>query len=358
MDLTEKVLGDISQIEESEVKKKRKRTMVFTGMIVAAIGCMLISLCVGRYRVTPLTAYKVLLSKIIPVKQSWSDIEETVILNVRLPRIILAMFIGGGLSAAGASNQAMFGNPLVSPHILGVSYGAGLGAALGILLSGNIVIIQTMAIIFGILGIMLTYTISKKKSGMQLFMLVLSGTIVGALFQALISLIKYVADPEEKLPTIVYWLMGSLSGTSATDLKLGIPLITIALAMLYIIRWKMNILSLHEDEAKSLGVNVNRLRTIIIISTTVISATAVSLCGIIGWIGLVIPHLARMMVGNNHKYLIPASICLGSFYLLIIDNIARTITAAEIPLSILTAIVGAPFFIFLLRKTGGKWNDA
>lgn len=358
MDLTKKTFGDISKTESYEEKKRRNLFMVFTGLIIISVVCMLTSLCVGRYGITPLAAYKVLVSKVVPLRQTWSDIEETVILNVRLPRIILAMFIGGGLSAAGASNQAMFGNPLVSPHILGVSYGAGLGAALGILISGNIVIIQTMAMVFGVLGIMLTYTISKRRSGMQLFMLVLSGTVVGALFQALISLIKYIADPEEKLPTIVYWLMGSLSGTSVNDLKIGIPLITIGLMMLYVIRWKMNILSLHEDEAKSLGVNVNRLRAIIIVATTIIAATSVSLCGIIGWIGLVIPHLARMIVGNNNKYLIPASICLGSFYLLIIDNIARTITAAEIPLSILTAIVGAPFFIFLLRKTGGKWNEA
>lgn len=360
MDSIEKPLedGSTSRVEDHYVKKRRKRMIIFTGLFIMPIICMLVSLCIGRYSVSPLTVYKVLISRIMPIGQSWNDIEETVIFSVRLPRIILAMFIGGGLSAAGASNQAMFGNPLVSPHILGVSYGAGLGAALGILLSGNMAVIQIMAIAFGILGIMLTYTISKRKSGMQLFMLVLSGTIVGALFQALISLIKYVADPEEKLPTIVYWLMGSLSGTSASDLKIGIPLISIGLVMLYIIRWKMNILSLNEDEAKSLGINVNKLRTVIIISTTVITATSVSLCGIIGWIGLVIPHLARMMVGNNHKYLIPASICLGSFYLLIIDNIARTITAAEIPLSILTAIVGAPFFIFLLRKTGGKWNEA
>ncbi|MCG8481751.1 MAG: iron ABC transporter permease [Clostridia bacterium] len=345
-----------STLEKTE-KDRKKRILIFTALVAALVVAVIVSFCVGRYFIHPGTAYKVLFSRIIPIHRTWSDIEETIVLNIRLPRMILAMFVGGGLSAAGAANQAMFGNPLVSPHILGVSYGAGLGAALGILLGGSMVTIQLMAVVFGIIGMMLTYGLSKRKSGIQLFMLVLSGTIVGALFQALISLIKYVADPEEKLPTIVYWLMGSLSVTSGHDLLMGVPAISISILVLYLIRWKMNILSLNEDEAKSLGINVNYLRVIIIGATTVIAAVSVSLCGIIGWIGLVIPHLARMMIGNDHKYLIPASICLGSFYLLLIDDIARTATAAEIPLSILTAIIGAPFFAYLLRKTGGKWSD-
>lgn len=348
---------NIKSTFEKREKDRKKRVLVFIALVTVLVVSMIVSLCIGRYFITPTTAYKVLFSKIIPIHKTWSDIEETIVLNIRLPRMILAMFVGGGLSAAGAANQAMFGNPLVSPHILGVSYGAGLGAALAILLGGSMVTIQFMAVVFGIIGMMLTYGLSRRKSGIQLFMLVLSGTIVGALFQALISLIKYIADPEEKLPTIVYWLMGSLSGTSGNDLLIGIPAIFLSLLVLYIIRWKMNILSLNEDEAKSLGINVYYLRGIIIGATTIIAAVSVSLCGIIGWIGLVIPHLARMIIGNNHKYLIPASICLGSFYLLLIDDIARTATAAEIPLSILTAIIGAPFFAYLLRKTGGKWSD-
>ncbi|WP_432407606.1 FecCD family ABC transporter permease [Wukongibacter sp. M2B1] len=341
------------EMPNQEMDKSYKKLVILA--LLPIVG-LFVSLCIGRYFVEPLAVSKIIYSKIFSLSKTWSDIEETVVLNVRLPRIILAMFIGGGLSACGTVNQGMFGNPLVSPHILGVSYGAGMGAALGILLSGNMATIQLLSIAFGILAMIMTYAISKKNGSRNLFMLVLGGIIVGAFFQALISLLKYVADPEEKLPTIVYWLMGSMAGTSWNDLKIGIPLISAGMVVFIILRWKINVLSLHEDEAKSLGINVNRMRGIIIIATTIITATSVSLCGIIGWIGLVIPHLSRMLVGNNHRMLIPASFFFGSFYLLVIDDIARSLTAAEIPLSILTAIVGAPFFTYLLRKTGGNWN--
>jgi iron complex transport system permease protein len=183
-------------------------------------------------------------------------------------------------------------------------------------------------------------------------MLVLSGVVVGSLFQAFISLIKYVADPEEKLPTIVYWLMGSLSGTSMEDLKIGIPLIGLSVLGLFIFRWQLNVLSLNEEEAISMGINIKILRAIVVITTTIISAASVSLCGIVGFVGLVIPHFSRMIIGCEHRKLIPVSIVIGGIYLLIIDTLSRTITAAEIPLSILTAVVGAPFFAYLLRKKG------
>jgi len=196
----------------------------------------------------------------------------------------------------------------------------------------------------------------RCKNGTNLFMLVLAGVIVGALFQALISLVKYIADPLEKLPTIVYWLMGSLSGASYRELLAGAPLIMLGIVILVLIRWRINMLSLSEEEARTLGIHVQRLRWMVIGASTLITAVAVSLCGIIGWVGLVIPHIGRMIVGNYHKVLIPACVSIGSMYLLIMDTMARTLTSAEIPLSILTAIVGAPLFAYLLRKTGGRWG--
>lgn len=310
------------------------------------------ALAFGRYIIPFNKVTAIIIGKLFGVIGDWTKIEETVVMSIRLPRILLSIFIGAGLSVSGVSMQALFSNPLVSPHILGVSYGAGFGAALGILFSDQVIVIQFLAILFGIIAIAITYFISKTETGIQLYMLVLSGVVVGAVFQAFISLIKYVADPEEKLPTIVYWLMGSLSGSSTGDLKIGIPLIGISVLIIFLLRWHLNILSLNEQEAVSMGVNINFLRVVIIIFTTIISATAVSLCGIVGFVGLVIPHFSRLIVGSEHSRLIPASIVIGGIYLLTIDTLARTITAAEIPLSILTAIVGAPFFAYLLRKKG------
>ena len=328
-----------------------KLTLLLLPLIIA-----LVSIGIGRYQIDFIVQMKILLSQVIPMEQTWTDTEETVVMNVRLPRILLAMLIGGGLSIAGAAFQGMFANPLVSPDILGVSAGAGFGASIGILFFGTGFTMQMFALIMGMLAIGFTFLIGGVKRDMPIFMLVLAGTVTGALFQALISLVKFLADPEEKLPSITYWLMGSLGTASYSDLMIGGPLILIGILILYTLRWRLNILSLSEEEARSLGISVTKLKWLVIGGATLITAAAVAIAGIIGWVGLIIPHIARMIVGSNNQYVLPASISIGAMYLLVIDTLARSLTAAEIPLSILTAIIGAPFFAYLLRKTGGGWG--
>ena len=225
--------------------------------------------------------------------------------------------------------------------------------SLGILLSTSTLIIQGSALTFGLLAVLMVFLVSKVNGRTELFTLVLSGVIIQALFDALVSLIKYVSDPQEKLPAITVWLMGSLASSSYKDIIVSCVIILPCIAVLLTLRWKMNLLSLDEEEARSLGVNVHRLRSVVIVLSTLMTGVTVSLCGVIGWIGLVIPHVGRMLVGNDHRALLPASALLGALYLLLIDTIARTATAAEIPLSILTAIIGAPFFAWMLRKTSG-----
>lgn len=336
---------------------KNKGRGVLLGLLLLLGFMLLLAIGIGRYMIPFDKVIAILSSTVFPVESTWTDMEETVVLSVRMPRVMLAVMIGAGLAVSGVALQALFANPLVSSHVLGVSNGAGFGTAIGILLSGNIWFIQFSALFFGLLAMLLTYRIGKTRQGVQLYMLVLAGVIVSALFTALISLIKYIADPEEKLPSIVYWLMGSLAGASANDLYLGIPLIGLGIFILWMIRWHLNVLSLSEEEARAMGVNLHLLRIIIILCTTLITAVSVSLSGIIGFVGLVVPHFARMMVGHEHRLLVPSAILMGGIYLLIIDTLARTMTAAEIPLSILTAMIGAPVFAWLLRRTGGRWHD-
>ncbi|KOY82523.1 iron ABC transporter permease [Lysinibacillus macroides] len=322
---------------------------------ILPLGIAIISLGVGRFEVGIEQLLKILASQIIPIEPTWTEMEETVVINIRLPRILLALLIGGGLAIAGASFQGMFGNPLVSPDILGVSAGAGFGASLGILLFGQNFATQIMALLFGLGAIGFTFFIAGARKNAPIFMFVLAGVITSALFNALISLTKFVADPEEKLPAITYWLMGSLGTVTYKDLYIGGPLILIGMLILYFLRWRLNILTLPEDEAKSMGISVVPLKWMIIFGATLITAVSVAVAGIVGWVGLIIPHVARMLVGNNNQHVLPMSIAIGSVYLLLIDNLARSITATEIPLSILTAIIGAPFFAYLLRKSGGGW---
>ncbi|NLD71139.1 MAG: iron ABC transporter permease, partial [Chloroflexi bacterium] len=322
------------------VRERAILAALSAGMLAIAVA----SLFMGRYPIEPGTLLRVLASPFVAVERTWVDNVDTVIWNIRLPRVILAMYVGGGLAISGASFQGMFRNPLVSPDILGVTAGGGFGAALAILLGGNTLAIQLSALCFGMLAVALTYLIGRIYRTTPTLMLVLAGIVVGSIFSALLSLIKYVADPNEKLPAIVFWLMGSLSTVSQGEVQVTVPPMALGITTLLAVRWRINILSLGDEEARALGVRVELLKGVIIVACTLVTATAVSVCGIIGWVGLVIPHVGRLLVGPNHRWLLPASLALGAGYLTLIDDLSRTITAAEVPLGILTALIGAPFF--------------
>ena len=322
-------------------------------LIVIPIVTALICLGIGRYSISVSETIEVLLDGLKGTGSG--DMKYTVIFNVRLPRILLAILVGSGLACAGAAFQGLFTNPLATPDTLGVASGASFGAVLALMFDANLIVIQLMALIFGLVACFITYSISKFKGKSSIVMIVLGGMVVSSLFQALVSLAKYVADPQDKLPTITYWLMGSMASASYKTLLLGSPFIIIGIIIIFALRWRLNILSLNEDEAKSMGMNIKFMRVLVIIASSLITSSCVSMCGQVGWVGLLIPHIARMIMGSNNRTVIPFSISMGAIFMLVIDTFARSATSAEIPLSILTAIIGAPFFISLLRKTGGAW---
>jgi iron complex transport system permease protein len=328
-----------------------KKNLALLILIPLTLG--IISLFIGRYPMSFFDGLKILASQIFPIDHDYTLAMEAVIMQIRLPRAILSMLIGASLSISGASFQGMFKNPLVSPDILGVSSAAGFGAALMILMNGNAASIQTSAFIFGAGGVFLTYFISRIYKTTPVLMLVLSGIVVGSLFSALLSIAKYVADPYEKLPAITFWLMGSLAAvTMKSVLTVIIPMV-IGIIGLLLVSWRLNILAMGDEEARSLGVRTELLKFIIIICCTMLTASAVSVAGVIGWIGLVIPHIGRMMVGPDNRVLLPATLSIGASFLLVIDTVARAATGVEIPLGILTSLIGAPFFAYLIRKTRG-----
>lgn len=275
-----------------------------------------------------------------------------VVTTIRLPRVLLALLAGAGLSAAGVSYQSLFANPLATPDTLGVASGASFGAALGLLMGLGFVGVQLCALAFGTLAVLLT-GVTGTKAGRGGATIVLSGIMVGSLFSALVSLVKYVADTETQLPAITYWLMGSLSSAGYSSLALGAPPILLGLLVLFLLRWRLNVLPLSDDEARATGVNIRLLRLVTVGCATLITASCVSMCGQVGWVGLLVPHMCRMKFGNNHLATIPASIFVGAAFMVLVDTLARTATAAEIPISILTSIIGAPFFLYLMRRKGG-----
>ena len=276
----------------------------------------------------------------------------SVVVNVRLPRIILALAAGAGLAAAGAGFQALFANPLATPDTLGVATGAAFGAVLGILLGVPAAAVQIMSLAAGLAAVALVFFVSRVKGHTSVLMLILSGLVIAALFSALISLVKYTADPQDVLPSITFWMMGSFTGATSSVLSMGLPFIALGAVGLWLLRWKMNALSLPEDEAKSLGIPVGKLRAAVIVASTMMTASVVSMCGLIGWVGLLIPHCARLMFGADNDKVVPASFLTGALFVLAADTVARSVGELEIPVSILTAVIGAPLFIVLLRRTG------
>lgn len=349
-----------------EIRKKGKMnqftkangiTPIF--LFILLVITFLISFTLGRFSVPLNQLIEIFFDKAAGLQYNGpnADIVDTVIFQVRLPRILAAILVGGALSMSGASYQGLFRNPMVSGDILGASAGAGFGAVLAMLLSFNTFGIQISAFIFGLGAVALTYIISTKigRGNSPVLVLVLTGMIVTALFTSGISLIKYVADPDNKLPEITFWLMGGLSAITMNDLLIVLIPIVIASVPLLLLRWKLNILSFGEEEAQSLGVDTTKIRTIIIICSTILTATTVSITGMVGWVGLVIPHFARMIVGPNYKVLLPASLIIGSIYLMLVDDVARCLFSAEIPLGILTSMIGAPFFIYLLLYGKRGW---
>ena len=323
-------------------------------MLLILVGTFFVALFEGRYFIAPGEIGKILSAG--PYGGAQDSMAVSVVWNLRLPRTLLNVLVGAGLAIAGASYQGIFKNPLVSPDVLGVSSGAAFGAAFGILLSGVNQLATVLALIFGILSVFMTYSLSKLRGESSTLSLVLSGMIISAVFSALILLIKYVADPYDKLPAITYWLMGSFSNASYSNLKLvGVPIL-VGIVGLLLLRWRINILSLGDEEAYSLGINPVRTRLVIIAMATFVTASCVTVTGVIGWVGLVIPHICRMLVGEDHKNLLPASCIVGAIFMIIVDIIARSATAAEIPIGILTALVGAPFFALLFKTSKGDWQ--
>jgi iron complex transport system permease protein len=325
-------------------------------LLVLPFLLLFVSLFVGRLDVGPGEVVRILAAHVLPIPRSWPESVEIIVVQIRLPRALMAMCVGAGLSIGGAAFQGMFRNPLVSPDVLGVSAASGFGAAVAILLSRSVLELQIIAFGFGLLGVAITYMLARVYQTTPVLMLVLSGVVVAAFFGALLSGAKFVADPESKLPAITYWLMGSFNATTLRTVVTVVPALVAGTIGLLLVRWKLNLLSMGDEEARALGVRTERLKGAIVVCTTLITAAAVSTCGVIGWVGLVMPHVARTLVGPDHRRLLPAALSVGAIYLLAIDDIARSVAAVEIPIGILTAIVGAPYFAYLLRRTSGTWQ--
>ena len=339
----------------NNIEKKHCQTLwvMAAGLMISVLA----SFTLGRYPVSIGELLGVLGSKLgLPISPFWSASVETAVWNIRLPRVILSVLVGACLASAGAAYQGVFQNPMASPDILGASAGAGFGAALAILLGASSVGITIGAFAASLVTVALVFTVSRHARGDRVLGLVLAGIMVSSLFQSGTSFLKLVADPNNQLPQITYWLMGSLSGAKWSDLGFVILPILIGLIPLLLMRWQLNVITMGDDEARAMGVNAPKVRMGIVICSTLITASAVSISGMIGWVGLVIPHMMRRLVGSDYRFLMPASMLGGSIFLLVVDNISRNATTAGIPIGILTAFIGAPFFLWLIMGKGDHYE--
>ena len=329
------------------MQRKPQKTLQI--LLAALVICILVSFSLGQYPVPIPSVLGILGHKLgLPIERFWTEAMETALWNIRLPRVILSVLVGASLAAAGSAYQGVFQNPMASPDVLGASAGAGFGAALAILMGASSVCIMLGAFVSGMVTVGLVFLVSRYARGDKVLSLVLSGIMVSTLFQSGTSFLKLVADPGNQLPQITYWLMGSLSGAKWRDVLFAIIPMVIGWIPLLLLRWQLNVITMGDDEAQTLGIHPQRLRVLIVLCSTLITASAVAVSGIIGWVGLVIPHLMRRLSGNDYRYLMPASMLGGGIFLLVVDNISRNVTASGIPIGILTAFVGAPFFLWMI----------
>ena len=325
---------------------------VFPVLVLIVLGLSLTAACVGAYPMGLKDVVAAFTGTAPP------DAQATIVLfSIRLPRIAAALVLGGSLAAAGAVYQQIFRNPLVSPDILGVSTGSGLGAVLGIFMSLPVFGIQLMAFVGGLGAVglvMLVASLVRRQDAV--LVLVLSGIVIGALAGSVISLLKVLADPYDQLPAITFWLLGSLATVNMSDVASALPVALLALVPMILLRWKVDVLSMGDEEARALGVDVTKVRLALITCATLMTAAVVSFAGVVGWVGLIIPHFARMLIGPGFVRLMPAAILIGAAFMLVVDTLARTVSVTEVPLGILTAVIGAPIFVILLARGRRVWS--
>lgn len=338
-----------------EVFKSKVSPLKWLAIFAVLLLCVIVSLCLGRYSCNPADLFGTFYHVLFDPTGDWDSKLITAIFSVRLPRVLCVVLVGAALSVAGASYQGMFKNPLVSPDLLGASAGASLGACLGLLWNFTNFGVQIMAFVFAMAAVGLAVLLTRIVRSDALLGLVLGGILVSSLFSSGSSIVKLVADADDKLPAITFWLMGSFANITMKDFLLVLLPILIGFALLLFERWHLNVLSFGEEEARSLGVNTRRTRLVVIFAATLVTACSVAISGVIGYVGLVIPHLARAIVGPNYRTLLPASMAIGAAFLLVVDNVSRLMYATEIPIGILTSVIGIPFFVFIYRKNMRGW---
>jgi iron complex transport system permease protein len=336
----------------------RQRHIVYIVILVLPLPVAIYAIGVGRYPIPPREVFTALYDYVVHSRVAGFEptLDYNLVTRIRLPRVIAAMLIGANLAVTGAAFQGIFRNPLVDSNILGVTSGAGFGAALMLLIYPEPAAVQLAAFVFGLVAVLAAFMVSRLYHSAPMLVLTLVGILIGSLFGSLTSLLKYIADPLDSLPAITYWLLGSLTDVTRADIPALFIVSVLGMVVLWAVRWRLNVLSLGDQEAQALGLNPARLKLVIILTSTFMTAMAVSVGGVIGWVGLVIPHAARTLVGPDHQRLIPASMALGAAFLLVLDTIARAQWEFEVPIGVLTGIIGVPLLLVVLRVNRIGWQ--
>ncbi len=335
-------------------KGNKHQSLIFWLLGGGLLLTVILSVCLGRYPIGGKELFGILWSKVGRIEVFWTPVQEALLLQHRLPRVLLAVLIGCSLSAAGAGYQSVFQNPMAAPDLLGASGGAAFGAALGLLLGLGSTMVMVLAFVCSLLTVGIVILVGSRTRGKRVVGLILAGIMVSSLVSSGTSFIKLVADPADQLPAITYWLLGSLNGATTGDLLFALIPMTLGLVPMFLLRWRIHVLTMGDEEARTMGVNSGRLRLTVILCATLLTAASVAVSGVIGWVGLVVPHLCRKIVGEKFSRLLPASVLLGGIFLLLVDDISRNLLATEIPIGILTGFLGAPFFLYLITKDGER----